>query len=381
MRKIKLFIVCSTLGIVQRGLESFTQECFDALSQVSYLDIYLFKGGGSSTTRSLTLWKLKYGGKLTKNIDNFIQWISRKNYLYLAEELSFFISLLPYIVTQRPDVILFSEYGLGSLLQHWRNFTKQNYKLLFSNGAPTRGHALALLKHRFDYVQQVTPYLMEESLNSGVPVSKQCMIPYGVNIQSTLLTLSKQEQEECRRKLGLPIDRQILISVGAIRKYKRVDYLIYELAALPTPRPYLLLLGQISKESDEIIQLATCLLGSDSFQFRTVSLEETKLFYNIADAFVLAALNESFGRVYVEASAYGLPCMSHDYETARFVLGDHGYFADFSKSGELSNLIPKVLDENDYNKQNLRHLNANNRFSWSKLLPKYVEMIELCLQN
>ena len=41
---IKVFLVCPTLGRINRGIESFTRECFDSLSKVSSLDVTLFKG-------------------------------------------------------------------------------------------------------------------------------------------------------------------------------------------------------------------------------------------------------------------------------------------------------------------------------------------------
>ncbi|OBQ39819.1 MAG: hypothetical protein AN484_22995 [Aphanizomenon flos-aquae WA102] len=53
---VKVFLICSGLGNVNRGFESFTQECFDALSQVPELDINLFKGGGESKKRQIVLW-------------------------------------------------------------------------------------------------------------------------------------------------------------------------------------------------------------------------------------------------------------------------------------------------------------------------------------
>ena len=34
----KVFLICSGLGRVNRGFESFTQECFDALSQAPELE-------------------------------------------------------------------------------------------------------------------------------------------------------------------------------------------------------------------------------------------------------------------------------------------------------------------------------------------------------
>jgi glycosyltransferase involved in cell wall biosynthesis len=71
------------------------------------------------------------------------------------------------------------------------------------------------------------------------------------------------------------------------------------------------------------------LLGADNFQTRSVALKEVKNYYKIADAFILASLGEGFGRVFLEAMCYGLPCLAHDYEVTRFVLETRGIFSEF----------------------------------------------------
>ena len=67
-------------------------------------------------------------------------------------------------------------------------------------------------------------------------------------------------------------------------------YIIREVASLPEPKPYLLLLGQKDKESSDVINFGIKLLGSDNFQVRTVPQKEVSNYYKIADAFVLSFL-------------------------------------------------------------------------------------------
>ncbi|MEQ8463058.1 MAG: glycosyltransferase family 4 protein [Coleofasciculus sp. E1-EBD-02] len=354
---------------VKRGFESFTQECFDALYQNSTLDITLFKGSGESSTPKITLWNLSRQGWIAVQLGKII----RRNSYYI-EQVSFTLSLLQHIYQQQPDVIYFSDGTLGNVLWHWRRLTKQSYKLLFSNGAPFFPPFLPYC----DHMQQVAPSHFQAVLDRGVPAAKQSLIPYGIKIPTELKILSTPEREALRSQLGLPERRQIILSVGAINKsHKRMDYLIREIAALPKPRPYLLLLGQQEAQSPEIHQLGNQLLGTDSFQIKTVAPNQVVDYYRVADVFVLASLNEGFGRVFLEAMSYGLPCLAHDYEIAHFVLGKEGYFANFELTGSLASLISQVLAEgNDESKCHLRHRSIYERFSWDKLRPIYIEMIE-----
>ncbi|MFM6225481.1 MAG: glycosyl transferase, partial [Dolichospermum sp.] len=73
MTTYKVFLICSGLGNVNRGFESFTQECFNALSQVPELDIILFKGGGESKKRQIVLWNFPRHSWLGINLGKFFK--------------------------------------------------------------------------------------------------------------------------------------------------------------------------------------------------------------------------------------------------------------------------------------------------------------------
>ena len=366
---IKIFIICSGLGHIQRGFESFAQECFETLLKESSLDITLFKGGGESHSKAIKLWSfpreawsaIQLGKATGRNA-------------YFIEQVSFTFSLLPYIHREQPDVIYFSDGAVGNILWHWRRLTKQRYKLLLSNGGPYYPPFLPYC----DHVQQVAPTHFQAAVDRGIPAAKQSLIPYGINISKTLQILSKPEREVRRRQLGLPENRPVILSVGAINKFhKRMNYVIREIASLAEPRPYLLLLGQQEAESSDIFQLGNQLLGADNFQVKTVNYNEITDFYRVGDAFVLASLSEGFGRVFLEAMSYGLPCLAHDYEIPQFILGEYGYFANFEVIGSLASLMRQVLAEgDDQDKRYLRHHSIYERFSWEKLQQAYIEMIQ-----
>jgi glycosyltransferase involved in cell wall biosynthesis len=380
----KVFIICSGLGNVLRGYESFTRECFDTLKKEPLIDITLFKGGGHPAKKEIVLWNLPQRswlgarlGQITRTLGQIFKGHSSYNAYYI-EQLTFTISLLPYIHQHKPDVIYFSDQSLGDFLGIWRYLTKQQYKLLFCDGAPMSPDS-----PRCDHIQRLTPIHFQIALNHGVPAEKQTLLPLGANIAPTLEILASPEREELRRKLDLPEARPLVLSVAAINSsHKRMDYLIREMASLPEPRPYLLLLGQQDSESPAIIQLGRELLGDNNFQVKTVPLSDVKSYYLTADCFVLTSLKEGLGRVLIEAMSYGLPCLVHDYPVTQFVLENHGYFADFTKSGSLTDLLSNVLSQGlDSTNFYLRHRSVYERFSWDMLRSKYVQMIQRCVEK
>src|SRR6185437_484660 len=151
IQKPKTFIVCCGLGHVNRGYETFTRECFDALKDSSELDLILYKGAGKTEKKEVALWCLKRNGSVAKSLGNLF-----KKDAYYFEQLTFFISFIPSILLKKPDVIFFSDFILGCWLSHFKRILNLKYKLLFSNGAPN-GPPFRL----FDHVQQLLPVHLE----------------------------------------------------------------------------------------------------------------------------------------------------------------------------------------------------------------------------
>ena len=370
MRPIKLFVVCPGLGNINRGYETFARECFDALSTDDRLETYLFKGAGPAVGLERPIWNLDRQSRLAGLLGLPIRRSG-----YYVEQMTFGLSLLPHIVRLKPDVIFFSDLNLRSFLWYWRRMTRQPYRLLLSNGGPV-GPPFP----RCEHVHQVVPGAIEEAVQAGHPADRQSFVPYGFLIERTFQPMITQE---LRSRLGIDLDRPVLLSVGAINaSHKRMDYVIRELASLPEPRPYLLLLGQVENETAEIVGLANDRLGPKGFRCLSVPQTEMPLYYRMADAFVLASLSEGFGRAYVEALANGLACFAHDYPAARFILGDYGQFANFRNPGALAAMIVGMGSRNaSYWEKEARHQSAFTRFSWTCLKDRYVAMIQSCAEK
>src|SRR5262249_7934210 len=152
---------------------------------------------------------------------------------------------------------------------------------------------------------------------------------------------SENTRRELRWKLGLPQDRPIVLSVGWISaEQKRMDYVVREAAPLISgvrghAVPFLVMLGAMDEQSASIIALAREKL-TENFTARSVPHGEVTDYYRASDLFVLASLHEGFGRVFLEALIHGLPVIVHDHPVMRFVLREHGTFADLSRVGVLA---------------------------------------------
>ncbi len=369
MLPLRIFFSCSGVGILDRGIETFFREAFDGLRGTDGLNITLYKGAGEEKADEHVIWNFPRTGQLAR----FVGAIIRRD-SYVAEQLSTFPWMVRAIRKHRPDIIFYSDSNLGFQLYRWRKQIGVPFRLLFSNGGPCHPPFT-----RTDYVHQVAPVYLEEALAAGEPAERHHVVPYGISVPTGTPDVSEVAKRVVRERLHLPLDRQIVLSVGWISaQQKRMDYLVGEVARLPTPRPYLVLLGAIDDQSETILNLAREKLGVDNFTARSVPYEQTADYYQAADVFALASLQEGFGRVFLEALMYGLPVIAHNHPVMRFVLNDEGVLSDLSQPGCLSAKLrvrttPEVAAR--------RRESVRERFSWEKLAPRYREMFLDCART
>jgi 1,2-diacylglycerol 3-alpha-glucosyltransferase len=154
-----------------------------------------------------------------------------------------------------------------------------------------------------------------------------------------------------------------------------MHYVVEEVAALPAPRPFLMLLGAIDRSSGEIVRLARESLGPEGSAARSVPYPEVAPYYAAADCFVLASLGEGFGRVFLEALAHGLPVIAHRHPVMAYVLGEHGILRDLSGAGALARELHEVLARPaDGQAMRQRWAAVRRRFAWENLTAEYHRM-------
>lgn len=369
---IKTFFCCTGVGILNRGIESFFREAFDGLHDLPGFDITLYKGRGETGPHERRLWCIPK----TSGRGKFLAKLIRRE-PYVVEQLSSLLPTIRQIRKHRPRLIFTSDPALSRRLSQFRRQIGVDFRIVFSNGFPLEGRILGV-----DYIQQVVPYYYDLARQDGVPAERMITVPYGITVPSTPLVWDPAQRRANRHALGLPEDRPLVLSVGWISaQLKRMDYTIRELAALPQPRPFLVMLGAMDKTTPPIIALAEQLLGQENFAARSVPYPQVRQYYEAADVFVLSSIREGFGRVYLEALMHGLPCVVNDHAVTRYVLGDVGFFADLTQPGALAARLAPLLGQ-------LLHLDAmqtrrehvRTNFSWPALRVKYAEMFHNALR-
>ncbi len=364
-RSVRVMLPCTGLGREQRGFEAFTRECADALRGLPNLTLEVFNGGGPDV-RPLEQSVLNIPRSTAT-----ARWLGRvvRRDPYFIEQATFFAGFLPYLVGRAPDVVYFADLNLGNACWHWRRMTGQRFTLLFYNGgATTRPFT------RCDLVQQVSPAHLTSALKRGERADRQVLLPHGVSMAPEFARVQDAERRRIRAKLGVPVHGSLVLSVGALNGQKRMDYVIREVAALPAPRPHLLLLGAETAETPLVRALAMELLNG-ACTLATVPREVALEAYRAADAFVLASFHEGFGLAIVEALAAGLPCIVQDTPNTEYLCGPNALRADLRPPGALGPLLTRALVDSDGGRQQARHRWVHERFSWDRLRDRYVDML------
>lgn len=157
----------------------------------------------------------------------------------------------------------------------------------------------------------VSEALKQSIVQLGVPAERVEVIGNGVDTRSFF----PGNQDEARRRLGLPLNKTIILSVAKIAEVKGLHNLIDAMARLrdESPNAYLVIVGtEADPEYGRRLhrQVAQANLG-DRIQFMGPQAHNTlRDWYNACDLFCLASLREGWPNVLLEAMACGKPIVA-----------------------------------------------------------------------
>lgn len=162
----------------------------------------------------------------------------------------------------------------------------------------------------------VSQGLIEEMATLGIPRDKITLHRTGLDAD----LFRPYDRRMCRDQLGLPRDRPILATVGALIPRKGQRHVIAALTSLP--EAILLLAGQGPDEA-ELRELARKLGVAERVRFLgPVPHGELPILLNAADVFVLPSSSEGLANAWVEALACGTPVVTTPIPGAKELITD-----------------------------------------------------------
>jgi glycosyltransferase involved in cell wall biosynthesis len=173
-----------------------------------------------------------------------------------------------------------------------------------------------------------------------------------------------------RERFGLPTDAPIVLMVSALIESKRVLEGMRAVASIPDAVLVVAGDGPLRHEFDA--------LGAELMPGRhhrlTLPAEEMPDLYRSADVMVHPTLFESFGNVYLEAMAVGLPVVAHDSVVTRWILGDVARLVDTTDERTLADAVCSAIKDGP--DEALAATTAvAERFAWSTVAGQYRDFL------
>jgi len=207
-----------------------------------------------------------------------------------------------------------AEAGVRSVVStHGKDLT-QNW-MWGIEGPPEPRHR-ALREHFPDVhlVTAVSGFTRRMAIETGAPEPVR-VIPPAVDTER----FSPGDRRDARRRLGLPLDRPLILSVGRLVLRKGFLDTVAAMQGLAGRGALLAIVGE-GPDEGEIVRFIDALGVGDRVRlFGSVDPERLLHCYRAADLFALPAYErdevqgrdcEGFGIVFLEAAACGLPCVA-----------------------------------------------------------------------
>jgi glycosyltransferase involved in cell wall biosynthesis len=169
-----------------------------------------------------------------------------------------------------------------------------------------------------------------------------------------------------RETLGLPVDAVIVLMVSALVESKRVLEGLRALSSIPDIHVVVAGDGPLRAEFDK---LAAELMPGRVTRM-VLRADQMPDLYRSVDVFLHPTFWESFGNVYVEAMAVGVPVVAHDYEVTRWIFGECAGLVDASDDRALAAAVEQAITDGRSDAISRTSV-AAERFAWSTIARHY----------
>jgi glycosyltransferase involved in cell wall biosynthesis len=189
-----------------------------------------------------------------------------------------------------------------------------------------------------------------------------------------------RDKLEARRKLGLPLDRPIILNVGSEEPRKNIPILLKSFKKLLNDVPNALLV-RVGERTAHMEKLIRNLDLSNRVLYRRASLDEVALYYNAADLLCFTSYYEGFGNPPLEAMASGLPVIAGNRTSIPEVVGDAGILLDPFDVDGFAYWMREVLTNEDLrDRLSKAGYKRSMNFSWEKCAKETLDVYREALE-
>lgn len=173
-----------------------------------------------------------------------------------------------------------------------------------------------------------------------------------------------------RERFDLPAEGPIVLMVSALIASKNVDKGIEAVGRIPDAT---LVVAGDGPLRDQMQLLADRHLPG-RYKRISVAAEAMPDLYRSADVVLHLSRDESFGNVYTEAMASGVPIVAYESARTRWILGDDGFLADADDPDALVAELQRAMSEGEA--RGARPAARAQNFTWSKVAGQYRRFFE-----
>jgi glycosyltransferase involved in cell wall biosynthesis len=355
---VRIHFLLPGLHRVHRGAEVAFESVATEIAKLGLDDVTVV---GSGQLRADRPYRFLRSGLVSREwFERFPKFPPfRSEYVY--EEATWAINYLPRYRPSAADITVTCSYPFVNwMLTRWPPFRRRPaHVFVTQNGDwPAYSEKLEYRLFRCDGLVCINPQYYERNKTRW----PSALIPNGIDPQRFFPGPS------ARARFGLPEKGVIVLMVSALVESKRVLEGMRAVARIPNA---VLVVAGDGPLRDRFDALGQQLMPG---RFRRLILPADQMpdLYRSADVFLHPTLFESFGNVYVEAMAVGLPVVAHDYVVTRWIFGDHPNLIDASDETALVAAVSRAIQGGRADAA-ARSRTAADRFAWSSIARCYRE--------
>lgn len=184
------------------------------------------------------------------------------------------------------------------------------------------------------------------------------------------------DKKDCRKKLKLPLDKTLILSVGRDNYVKNLPTLLHSIPFISAEGFILVRIGKFGYSFGDYDSLPVE-IKSKILIFEDVDNDNLPIFYGASDIFVFPSEKEGFGLELVEAILSGNRVVAVNKAPMNDIAASYAYFVESARDHlELARVISKVIIES--RKESEMKIPTSewiNRFS----VERFISEVENCL--